>query len=235
MRNSIILLLVASLLINSSIVQARYKRVGIASYYGRKFHGRITTSGDVFDMKSLTAAHRSLPFGTIVKVFYYRTKKSVIVRINDRGPVSRARIIDLSALAAKRIGLQSSGIGKVLLTIIKSNSNRHSIHPATENANIAEASKAIALINNPIAVGTSTKCFTYRIQAGAYSDAVNATKVRETLMLNGIDNSVTELTKNGKIKLYKVFVGPFNNEQQAQNMLRLLSAIKPDAFIIEEN
>ncbi len=80
-----------------------YVEEGIASWYGPKFHGRRTASGEVFDMYQLTAAHRWLPFGTLVRVTNLENGLSVVVRINDRGPFVKGRIIDLSYAAAKRI------------------------------------------------------------------------------------------------------------------------------------
>ncbi len=84
-------------------VGGRYVEEGIASWYGPKFHGRRTASGEVFDMHRLTAAHPWLPFGTIVKVTNLENGLSVVVRINDRGPFVKGRIIDLSYAAAKKI------------------------------------------------------------------------------------------------------------------------------------
>lgn len=92
---------------------------GVASYYGRKFHGRRTASGELFDMGAMTAAHRTLPFGTLVRVTNPRNGKSVIVRINDRGPYSGKRVIDLSRAAAQEIGLIAAGHGKVDLELVE--------------------------------------------------------------------------------------------------------------------
>ena len=89
---------------------------GIASYYGKEFHGRKTASGEPFNMNALTAAHRTLPFNTTVKVTNAKNGKNVTVRINDRGPFIAGRIIDLSYAAAKAIGLLS--VGQVTVTII---------------------------------------------------------------------------------------------------------------------
>ncbi len=93
-----------------------YKEQGIASYYARKFNGRRTTSGEVFSGKKLTAAHKTLPFGTKVKVTNIKTGKWVIVEINDRGPRSPKRIIDVSARAAKHLGMLN-GVGKVVVIV----------------------------------------------------------------------------------------------------------------------
>ncbi|WP_454597086.1 septal ring lytic transglycosylase RlpA family protein [Qipengyuania sp. SM2507] len=91
---------------------------GVASYYGAKFHGRRTASGERFDMHALTAAHRSLPFGSEVRVTDPRSGRSVTVRINDRGPFSRSRTIDLSRAAAQEIGLVNRGHGTVELELL---------------------------------------------------------------------------------------------------------------------
>lgn len=91
---------------------------GEASYYGRRFEGRPTASGERFESDGMTAAHRTLPFGTKVRVTSQRTGRSVVVRINDRGPFHKNRLIDLSAGAAKRIGLFQRGRGKVSLTLL---------------------------------------------------------------------------------------------------------------------
>jgi rare lipoprotein A (peptidoglycan hydrolase) len=91
---------------------------GYASYYADEFHGRLTASGEVFDMNELTAAHRTLPFGTICRVTNLENKKSVMVRINDRGPFVENRILDLSRAAAKAIGAISSGVVQIKLEII---------------------------------------------------------------------------------------------------------------------
>lgn len=91
---------------------------GTASWYGPGFHGRRSASGEVFNQNALTAAHRTLPFGTRVRVTNLRTGQQVVVRINDRGPFSRGRVIDLSAAAASQIGLRASGVGQVQIEVL---------------------------------------------------------------------------------------------------------------------
>ena len=88
---------------------------GTASYYGREFHGRRTANGERYDMHALTAAHKTLPFGTLVRVVSPTTGKSVVVRINDRGPYVKGRVIDLSRAAAERLGVHGHGVYKVVL------------------------------------------------------------------------------------------------------------------------
>ena len=90
---------------------------GVASYYGKRFHGRRTASGESFDMHAMTAAHRTLPFGTLVQVTNPRNGKSVTVRINDRGPFHGNRVIDVSRAAASELGLIGPGKGHVELAL----------------------------------------------------------------------------------------------------------------------
>jgi rare lipoprotein A len=92
---------------------------GIASYYAEEFHGRKTSNGETFDMNTLTAAHQTLPFGTLVRVTNKATGKSVVVRINDRGPFLKDRIIDLSRAAAEKIGMIGPGTAEVHLEILE--------------------------------------------------------------------------------------------------------------------
>src|SRR5438552_3977275 len=92
-------------------------QIGKASWYGRPFHGRTTANGETYDMYQLTAAHPQLPLGTWVKVTNLRTGKSVLVRINDRGPMVEGRIIDLSFEAALAIGLNERGVERVRLDL----------------------------------------------------------------------------------------------------------------------
>src|ERR1019366_1405223 len=91
---------------------------GLASWYGRPYHGRPTADGEIYDMEAMVAAHRTLPFQTRVRVRLFSTDKSIEVRIIDRGPFVRGRVIDLSHAAAQAIGLIGPGVGQVEITVI---------------------------------------------------------------------------------------------------------------------
>lgn len=93
--------------------QAVFTQSGLASWYGRNHHGKTTASGEPFDMEALTAAHRNLPFGTVVRVTSAATNRTIKVRINDRGPYIAGRVIDLSARAARDLGIAKMGVGPV--------------------------------------------------------------------------------------------------------------------------
>jgi rare lipoprotein A len=102
----------------STVRPSEHQLSGIASYYAEEFNGRPTANGETYDMHAFTAAHRTLPFNTIVLVTNVETGMSVVVRINDRGPFKDDRVIDLSLAAAQRIGLISRGTGPVTLAIV---------------------------------------------------------------------------------------------------------------------
>jgi len=92
---------------------ATFVEYGMASFYGAEFHGKKTASGETYDMWDYTCAHRTLPFGTRLRVTNLKNKISVIVRVNDRGPFAKGRIIDLSLAAAKKLNMLKDGVVKV--------------------------------------------------------------------------------------------------------------------------
>jgi len=96
-----------------------YYEEGIASWYGPGFDGNLTANGEVYDMNGISAAHKTLPFGTVVRVVEFETGRSILVRINDRGPFVDGRIIDLSKGAAAELGIVNKGITKVGLRIVR--------------------------------------------------------------------------------------------------------------------
>lgn len=102
-----------------AIVEGDHNLSGDASYYADRFNGRKTASGELYDSDKLTAAHRTLPFGTMVKVVDPKTNRSVIVRINDRGPYSKKRVIDLSGEAAREIDMIRAGVVHVEILILQ--------------------------------------------------------------------------------------------------------------------
>jgi rare lipoprotein A (peptidoglycan hydrolase) len=93
---------------------------GVASWYGGKFHGRLTANGEIYDMNALTAAHRTLPFGTVVRVTNLTNGRSIRLRINDRGPFVKGRIIDVSRRAAEELGFIVNGITRVRVEVVSS-------------------------------------------------------------------------------------------------------------------
>lgn len=106
---------------NKKVDPNKSKRVmkGTSSYYGKDFHGKLTANGEIFDMYGLTAAHKTLPLNTIIRVTNLGNEKSLILRVNDRGPYIAGRILDCSYGAAKKLGFISEGIAQVRIEVIE--------------------------------------------------------------------------------------------------------------------
>jgi len=123
-RYCVLVILLATLLTgcsalrNAGMIDIGAVQIGMASWYGGKFHGRITTNGERYNMHKISAAHRTLPFGTLVRVTNLDNNKNVIVRINDRGPWISERVIDLSYGAAKKVDMVNDGVARVKLEVI---------------------------------------------------------------------------------------------------------------------
>jgi len=122
MREWTLYLLASAVLVGAAVVFALfgpYYETGIASWYGPGFDGNYTANGEIYDMDGISAAHKTLPFGTVVRVVELSTGRSVVVRINDRGPFVEGRIIDLSKGAARELGIVEKGITEVGLRILR--------------------------------------------------------------------------------------------------------------------
>ena len=165
---------------------------GTASWYGPGFHGRRTANGERFDMNELTAAHPSLPFGTLLEVRSARSGKSVVVRVNDRGPFSKNRILDLSFAAAREIGLVLSGTGQVELFLVEKGGAppRYTVQVAA----FGEEERAAALKSElarfyPEAVVRSDGTWS-RVQVGAFGDRDKAEALRRELAAMGMSSIV---------------------------------------------
>lgn len=101
----------------------KYYQSGVASYYSDQFNGRRTANGERFNNSAMTAAHRSLPFGTLIEVTNVRNGKKVVVRVNDRGPYAHARVLDLSKSAAQQLGMHHSGVAQVKVSVLDKNTH----------------------------------------------------------------------------------------------------------------
>lgn len=140
-------------------------QTGNASWYGGKFQGRPTANGEIFDTNEFTAAHRTLPFGTRVKVTNLRNGKSTVVRINDRGPFIQGRIIDLSKAAAEAIGMIDTGTAPVSIEVVEDVAGRAEVKQETSKYDLIER---------------------YTIQVGSFSMTRNALSMRKKLETHGL-------------------------------------------------
>ncbi|HBG65310.1 MAG TPA: septal ring lytic transglycosylase RlpA family lipoprotein [Treponema sp.] len=159
-------------IVSAVSAQNVYKTDVVASYYADKFNGRKTASGETFNMYGFTAAHKTLPFNTIVKVTNLDNGKTVNVRVNDRGPFVEDREIDLSKAAAQQLGMTASGTARVSLEIVQS--------PDEENAEIERTLIA--------ASAKSEEDQRWDIQLGAFADKGNAKLLARRLMQAGFTN-----------------------------------------------
>lgn len=165
---------------------------GIASWYGPRFHGRRTANGERYDMNELTAAHPSLPFGTKVSVRNTRTNREVVVRINDRGPFSKNRIIDLSYAAAREIGVVAPGTAAVELYLVPAAGPppRYTVQVGA----FSEPERATALHKEivglyPEAVVDDDGTWN-RVQIGAFDSRDSAESLRRELAVIGLSSVV---------------------------------------------
>ncbi|MFA6037717.1 MAG: septal ring lytic transglycosylase RlpA family protein [Legionellales bacterium] len=191
-----------------------YVAQGKASWYGTKFHGARTSSGETYDMYEMTAAHTTLPLPTYARVTNTANGKSVIVKINDRGPFHSDRIIDLSYAAAARIGILNQGVGHVKVEAIDPNTHKSAPIPTIMSA---ENKKAPAPASDQ-----------YYLQVAAFGDKTYAEKMMRDLE-NIIDEPMQISQKNSS-DFYRVQVGPFKDETSAkayESQLASLIAQKP--------
>ncbi len=179
--------------------QEKFIEQGIASWYGPNFDGKKTANGEIYDMNKLTAAHRTLPFNSLVKVVSKTNNKSVVVRINDRGPYAKNRIIDLSKKAAAKIDLITNGTAKVdlfLLSKTKVPKNLkvplYSVQVGSyKNKNDAMRISSKIIDSRVVKVKLDNKIF-YRIYVGLFNNKNEAVQLKGMLKAKGIDGFVKQ-------------------------------------------
>ena len=195
-----------------------YKERGIASWYGRKFHGEKTSIGETYDMYAMTAAHPTLPLPSYARVTNVATGKSVVVRVNDRGPFLHGRVIDLSYAAAWRIGIAQKGSGEVEVEAIIPGETRLAAAPPLPPVESAAAAppppgQPAPEAGTPVPVAPADGGFV--VQLGAFSNYANAQNFQARLA-----NQLTPLGVEAKVRqvggLFRVFVGPYSAREDAR-------------------
>jgi rare lipoprotein A len=192
-----------------------YKERGIASWYGRKFHNGKTATGETYDMYAMTAAHPTLPLPSYARVTNVATGKSVVVRVNDRGPFHPGRVIDLSFAAAYRLGIAQKGSGEV---------DVESIVPATAPPVIAATPLPLVAAVDAApaaAVPIGQEAGGYVVQLGAFANNANAQN-----FVAHLANQTAGVTVEAKVRqidgLFRVFVGPYPTRDDARRVLDTL-------------
>jgi rare lipoprotein A len=187
-----------------------YKERGVASWYGKKFHGRLTSNREPYDMYAMTAAHKTLPLPTYVKVRNLRNDKSIIVRVNDRGPFVHNRIIDLSYAAAMKLDMVRDGTSLVEVTAI-SFDERPGDRPVriVEPAQPPGPEPAPAPLPKPRPAAQEDHDIF--VQVGAFGDRANAERRRAALSSSGIRGAVIFADEAATPPLYRVRIGPIDS------------------------
>ena len=186
-----------------------YTERGVASWYGEKFHGRLTSSREVYDMYEMTAAHKTLPLPTYVRVRNLSNGRSIVVRVNDRGPFVHNRIIDLSYAAALRLDMVEDGTSLVEVTAITFDepSGDRPVREITAAPQAASEPPAepVAVQPEPIRNVHGERLF---VQVGAFGDRSNAERRLSLLSGSGIANAFVHEDTGGGSTIFRVRIGP---------------------------
>ena len=183
----------------------QYREVGIASWYGEDYHGRKTAKGEIYDMYAMTAAHRTLPFQTRVRVTNLENGKKTELRINDRGPFVAGRIIDLSFSGAKAIGMVDTGTAKVNVEAI-----------------------GFAGGQSPALQGI------FAVQVGSFAQKENATRFHDQLEKKYPKVHIV-LWESNVQRLYRVRLGAFRTEAEARHQVEVLKKEHLSGFVVRED
>ena len=180
-----------------------FKQRGIASWYGRKFHGRKTSNGEIYDMYAMTAAHKTLPLGVHVRVTHLQNGRSIIVRVNDRGPFVAGRIIDLSYSAANKLGIVDAGTAQVQVQALG--------YRQTDRGQVSYRPPK------------SYDAGSFSVQVGAFSVRDNACRLASQLRSRYGKADVQAAVVNGQ-QMYRVRIGDYRSLQRAEQAASDFSA-----------
>jgi len=207
-----------------------YQERGVASWYGKKFHGNLTSNREVYDMYTMTAAHKTLPLPTYVRVRNLRNNKSIVVRVNDRGPFVHNRIIDLSYAAAIKLDMIKDGTSLVEVTAISFDQPSDGEHTTSHRSGASSLPQQASSHSRPAVA--SNRIY---VQVGAFGDRSNAERRLGALSLAGIkDAFIHEERSPGRV-LYRVRVGPVADVVQYDVVVEELENIGiTDPYLITE-
>ncbi|MEY3416244.1 MAG: hypothetical protein RL060_355 [Bacteroidota bacterium] len=232
-----ILCFILALFTNVSLAQKSYKKTGYCSYYAENLHGHKTSSGERLHIKRKTAAHKSLPFNTLVKVINLENGRTTVVRVNDRGPYSHKRIIDVSKIAAIELGLLGSGTAKVKIEVIGFDDRSVDEIKAHELKGVEEESNEPIFVADSVVkaefetlIHNTVKPLGYGIQIGIFKDILNAQKQLAGLANLGITAIFIETPVLDNITFYRIFVGEYMTKEAALHDIDLLRKNNFDTY-----
>ncbi len=208
-------------------LEAKPIQTGKASFYADKFEGKPTASGEKYKASKLTAAHRSLPFGTKVKVTNIANGESVVVTINDRGPFVEGRIIDVSKAAAEKLSFFNQGTADVKLEIIDGTNGKGDTQPIMVDHVVVEDKETYDFDIKRI------KPSGFGVQLGTYQELVNVMKIVDNLKKSYKKRVAVQVKIVNGVKFYSILFMGFSKRDKAQAMLPELKKKFPDAFVAE--
>lgn len=194
-----------------------FAETGVASWYGHPYHGRTTSNGETYDMDEMTAAHLQLPFGTVVRVTSLVSKKSVEVRINDRGPFVKKRIIDLSRAAARQIDMIGSGTAEVRVEVVSAPGGL--LPPLVDRE---------TLISDVIPCGAGPF---YAAQVGSFADRDNAERMRGKMAHEYGEAHIVAAASDEGSTIYRVLLGSAGRTSELNSIRKRLSGAGIDSFV----
>jgi rare lipoprotein A len=218
---------------HQNYAQIGFCQNGKASYYGKEFHGKKTASGEKFNMEDYTGAHPKLPFNAMVKVTNLSNKKWVIVRINDRGPFTKNRIIDISKAAAEKVDIIRCGTATVKIEVVGLNGQVKELHKEenTEapDKNYALNEYASGYVYN--SDGNKVSPEGYGVQISSFSDAENVADTYQKLTGKGYTDIFTEVVILKKKRIFRIIVGSCSKETDAKKLQKKLQQSGFKGFI----
>jgi len=212
---------------DSSYKKGAYYQTGMASWYGREFNGKKTASGERFDMNGLTAAHKTLPFGTVLKVKNFDNGKTVTVRVNDRGPYRGKRILDLSFGAAKKLAMIREGQTQVGIQIVRKGGE------AGDNDRDMNSGRSgdIEAVSDETGNDTPSDDGSYAVQAGAFYSRHNAEQLKSRI--EGLTGKPVVIVNDGD--MYKVRIEGLESKNDVNRLKQSLSNEDIPSFMIKKH
>jgi len=203
-----------------------YTERGVASWYGKKFHGRPTSSGKIYDMYAMTAAHKTLPLPTEVRVTHLGNGKSVVVTVNDRGPFVDNRVIDLSYAAARELDMIGTGTALVKVEALSGPGvSGRPVQTAATAPLLTGLEQAPAPVTGSAPRPDAAPDTRLYLQVGAFGDPVNARQLQRRLQTKGLSNVVIRYDLATSPALYRVRLGPIADVAEFDALVELMTAM----------
>ena len=202
-------------------------QTGKASFYADKFEGTPTASGDKYKSSKMTAAHKTLPFGTKVKVTNLANNESVVVTINDRGPFVAGRIIDVSKAAAEKLNFFNQGTAEVKLEIVDATDGTGDTQPVVVDHVVVDDKETYEFKISRISPGG------FGIQLGTYQELVNIMKIVDNLKKSYRKRVAVEVKIVNGVKYYSIMLIGFSKRENADGLMEDLKKKFPDSFILD--